>query len=236
MARIIWSSKWETLFKALNSGTSVKDTASFIEVSYSTLCKYLASLSMTNEGKFKSKIHASDNLKDLFENYILKNYPQIPLITEAFGASPSQVQTLMRTFALRKEWDFSNSTAENVAVGRKAELFIKEQPEFRVVADMIKKDSKALYDLVIAGYGAVDVKATKKRLTKSGTHRYKFNIANASAPTKYLFLLGYSEDYSTPEVLLKVPFKEVKGKQSLSVPAEALMESKWAQYVHKVYV
>ena len=235
MARINWKKKYKLLTESLHSGKSVAETALLLEVSYSTFCKFLSSVSLDNKGHFKKPIKNTPQLEDYFSSFIIKEFKQLQEICEAFQVSSSQVQTMMRNYTLTKEWDLANSSSENVAIGRTAELFVKEQSEFKVVADMIKKDSKAPYDMVIAGYGAVDVKATKLRTTPSGGHRYKFNVANITKPTKFAFCVGYNEDYSKPEVLLIVPYKFLKGKQSLSVSKEKLMESKYKEFVHKIY-
>lgn len=235
MAKIIWSKHWDTFTKALHSGVSVKDTAALINVSYGTFCKYIRLLSLDNHGQFKKPIKSTPELEKYFSEYIMKVYTQLQDICKDFNASSSQIQSLMRNYQVRREWDLKNSSSENVAIGRKAELFIKEMGDFQILRDMIKTDSHSDYDLVIKGIGAVDVKATKLRPTASGGHRHKFDIANVTAPTKAVFLLGYNEDYSEPMVLLIIPYKEIKGKKSLSISVEKLHESKYAQFVHKIF-
>ena len=64
---------------------------------------------------------------------------------------------------------------------------------------------------------------------------HKFNIANVSKPTKFVFAVGYTEDYSEPMVLLILPYKEIKGKQSISISVDKLEDSKWNQWVYKVF-
>lgn len=235
MARINWNKHHKIFTESLHAGNSVADTASLIGVSYSTFCKYLSSISMNRHGLFKKPIKNTPQLEEYFNNYIMKEFTHLQDICETFDVSSHQIQNLMRTYSVTKEWDLSTSTSENVAIGRRAEKFIKEMKEFRIVADMIKKDSKAPYDLVIADYGAVDVKATKLRNTPSGGLRWKFNVANVCKPTKYVFLLGYNEDYTEPEVLLTVPIKFIKGKKSLSVSKTKLDNSKYSKFLFKKF-
>lgn len=233
MPKIVWSKKWEQMTESLHSGVSVRDTAKAIGVSYSSLCKYLATLSMDNTGKFKDRIKSdSENLQQYWEKFVLKKYDQIPLIMEAFGMSPGQVQGLMRQYNLRKEWNFKDSTSREVAFGRKAELWVASRDEFHVLRDMIKTNSKSDYDLVLVSWGAVDVKATRCQSTPSGGHRYKFNTANVAKPTRHVFLVGYDAEGENPEVFLILPYKEVKGKQSISISKEKLEESKYFQFLH----
>jgi antitoxin component of RelBE/YafQ-DinJ toxin-antitoxin module len=203
---------------------------------------------MTRTGKFKKPLTYTDNLGDYFNRYVLKNCGQISEICAKFGLTPSQVQNIMREFSLKKEWSFRDSTSINVAHGRAAEIFIKELPDFRVLADKIKTDSKHPFDLIlrpnqelfqnwrgIEQIGAVDVKMTHRRKTESGTHRWKFNIQGICRPTKYAFLVGYDETSTHPMVLLILPYKEVKGKSSISVACESLQTSKYAEYVYKTW-
>lgn len=248
MAKIIWRNHWKQFISLLHSGESVKDTSVKIGVNYTTFCKYLRSISIDREGKFKKPIISTPNLEEFFTEYILKEYQQQQDICEDFGCSTGQIQKLIRDYQLIKEWDLKNSTSENVAFGRQGELFIKGMEDFFVLADMIKKDSKAPYDLVlrpnqqyfnywngIEKIGAVDVKCTKLRKTESGSHRWKFNIDNVTKPTKYVFALGYDEDSKEPQVLLIIPFKEVKGHSSISISKEKLSESKYRDYVYKMF-
>ena len=161
------------------------------------------------------------------------------LTNESMGGkrvtTPAQIQNLMKEYHLKKEWAFADSTSENIAIGRRGELFIKEQEEFVVVADKIKTNSKSDFDLILRGYGSVDSKVTKLRKTASGTYRHKFNVANVSKTTKYVFCVGYNEDYSEPMILLKFPYQFVKGKQSLSVSVEGIFNSKYKAFIHKIY-
>lgn len=228
MPKIIWAKHFEAMTESLHNGVSVRDTAAKLGVGYATLCKYLSSLSMNPNGTFKDRVSTdSANLEEYFSKYILKNYGQIQDIVKTFGLTAHQVQNLMRTYSLRKEWDFVNSTSENVKFGRKAELWVKSRPEFQILSDKIKTDSKSPYDLVVKGYGAVDVKATKLRGTPSGGYRWKFNVENVCKPTKYVFLVGYDEACEVPEILIILPFKEIKGKQSISISKTKLSDSKY---------
>lgn len=235
MARIIWTKKYAQMTTLLHSGVSVADTAKELSIGYATLCKELSALSLDKHGHFKKPIKSTPQLEDFFKNFVLKENQQISQICEDYGATPAQVQNLMRTYALTKEWDLAHSSSENVAIGRTGELFLKEQPEFKVVADMIKKDSKAPYDIVLVGYGAVDAKVTKLRETPSGGHRHKFNVANVTKPTRYAFCIGYTSDHKEPMILFKIPYKFLKGKQTLSVSVEKLEGSKYEQFIHKIY-
>lgn len=248
MAKIIWKKKWETLTEGLHSGMSVNDVATSLNISYSTLCKYLRTLSLDKHGNFKKPIKDTPNLQEYFTDFILKKYDQLQDICKEYGATSAQIEGLMKKYALTKEWALQDSTSENVAYGRRGELFIKEQPDFKIIADMIKKDSKAPYDLVLTPnhtifnhwndidkLGAVDVKVTKLRKTNSGGYRHKFNIQNATAPTKYLFLLGYTENYEEPMCLYIIPFKRVKGKATLSISVDKLHESKYMEDLYKLY-
>lgn len=248
MARINWKKHYKTLTESLHEGATVQETAEKIGVSYSTLCKFLREVSLDKYGHFKKPIRNTPTLEAYFTNYVLKEHDQLQDICNLFQASSSQIENLMKTYTLTKAWAFQDSTSENIAYGRAAELFIKEQDEFRIIADMIKKDSKSEYDLVVAPnqelfkhwhniekIGAVDVKATKLRKMASGGYRHKFNVANVTKPTKYVFAVGYTEDYEEPMILLLLPFKEIKGKQSISISVDKLEESKWAEWVFKIY-
>ena len=206
-----------------------------IGVSYSSLCKFLRESSLDKTGKFKKPIKYNEAVEEFFGNFVLKNWNQISDIERDFGTTPGQIQNLMKEYKLKKEWAFADSSSENIAIGRKGELFIKNQEEFIVVADKIKTNSKSDYDLILREYGSVDSKVTKLRKTESGSHRHKFNVANVTSNTKFVFCIGYTEDYEEVMILLKFPYKFVKGKQSLSVPVETLMTSKYKSFIHKIY-
>lgn len=236
LAKINWKNKFHQLTESLHSGVSVKETATILGVSYTSLCKFLRECSLDNTGKFRDKVRKSEMLREYFINYILVVCDQIPLICEKYNLSPNQVQYYMKEFAATREWDFSNSSSKNVAIGRKGELFIKNCGDFEVVKDPIKKNSKSPYDLILKSYGAIDVKVTKLRSTPSGGYRWKFNIENLSKPVRNVFLLGYDEKYTEPQVLLIIPFKEIFGHSSISISKDKLSESKYSKFVHKIFI
>lgn len=246
MPKIDWKKKVESILDALHSGLSVKEVATNNSVSYSSLCTYLRLRSINNKGKFKDRIVLNTELKSLFNEFLFKKFDTMRDISEYMGLSHSRIHYIMAQFDMHKEWHLEDSTSENVRVGRKAELFVKAQPEFRVLKDMVKKATKYPYDLIIAGdpehrhpiVGAVDVKSTHLREYQGG-HRWKFDINNTRKKSvtqlKFIVCVGYDETFTVPQVMLIIPFRDVKGIASISFCMEKMKQSKYYKYLYKIY-
>ena len=247
--KIDWRQKYKEFTLLLQEGVPVKDTAERIGVSYNALCRILRELSMKPDGKFKERVAASTRLNDYIEHYILKEYNNLPQILIVFGLTNSRFQYMMKKAGLRTEWNLVDSTSENVAVGRKAELFIKGMLDFKIIKDAIKKDSKSPYDLIVRELnekksedelirGAVDVKATKLRDTEHGT-RFKFNVSSATCPgksmVKYVFCVGYDPTYTKEMALWVIPRKDIKGVSSVSISWSNHKTNKYSKYLYRVF-
>ncbi len=108
----------------------------------------------------------------------------------------SRIQRFLNRYDIRG-WPLENSTNKAVREGRKAELFVMALPEFIVLRDCWNRSAKEPYDMILKGYGAVDVKSTfLKRCLLRGyakeTDFWSFNIGLLARATKFCFLVGYN--------------------------------------------
>lgn len=248
---INWSSKNKEMVKLFLEGKKVAEIAELLEVSYSSLCKYLRTIQLDSKGKLKKNLKRTESFLDFFENFIMKEYDNITDICNTFGLTPQQVQYYMKETNTRREWNFKDSSSANIAIGRKAELFVKSLPQVICRKDAIKTESKSPYDLIIREVnpnksedklvvGGVDVKATKLRVTEDGKgHRWKFNVSGATSKekkgkVKFVICVGYNEDYTEELMVLAIPYNDIKGSKSISVSYEHFKDSKYYDYLFDV--
>ena len=217
----------------LKAGTTVKDTAKLVGVSYSTLCKLLRKFNLTNKGVLvDSTLDYNDSFKEWLE-LLSKECKNMQEVSEVLGVSRDKVSSIYATANIYVTWSLEDNHNELLASSRRAELFVKNLG-YRVVRDCYTCKSashqKAPYDLILEKWGSVDVKSSPIKKDRYGNTYVAFNTQNFTKGVKYAFCVALTQDRQDFVAVFAIPGKLVYGHSTIHITLEPISK-KYAEYL-----
>jgi hypothetical protein len=169
---------------------------------------------------------------------VCDHHKDIAGVSSFYGIEHKRMSAIIRSQRVPVTFDLTKNSSRTVRGGRKAEEFVKSQPEFRVKRDCLETNGAVYgFDLVIGGYGAIDVKSTElRRETPRGYSQqqefYRFSCQDVDNRTKYLFLVGY--DGGRVRHLFIVPKQDFRGVSTIQIFISPL-RGRYSRFLHKEY-
>lgn len=211
--------------ESLNRGLSVLQASEEVGISYSTGCARLRKANLDNKGKLKdsSKLLYSAEFK-VYLAILVEKSKNLAEIAETLGVSRDRLSSILATAKIKVRWHHENNHDPILAAGRKAELFVKSLgiPIVRDSTSAKNGSTSSPFDLILQGYGSVDVKHTIIRYSSAGKPYASFSVANFTKGVKYAFLVLFDESRTIPKIVFAVPGKNVYGHSTISISLEPI--------------
>lgn len=217
----------------LKGGYTTTEVADNLLVSYGTLCKRLSSHHLTNKGILKEdKLTYTATFKE-FLTKLSNHFTNIQEIADFLGVTRERVSSIYSSAKVYVTWSLENNHNDLLASSRRAELFVKNLG-YRVVRDCYTCKSashqKAAYDLILEGFGSVDVKSTPIKKDKYGNTYAAFNTQNFTKGVKYAFCVALDSNREDFIAVFAIPGKLVYGHSTIHITLDPLSK-KYSEFL-----
>ena len=206
----------------LNKDYSVAFAAETVGCSYSVACKWLRDFNLYSNGKFKDqRLTYTKELKELL-TYAAAKLKNLDEISTLFGVTREQLSGIYKTAGIKIKWKLENNHNELLAASRRCELFVQNLG-YKVVRDCYKcRPAGFPYDLILEGFGSIDVKSTILRHNSAGKPYASFSVENFSKGVKYAFLVVMDEYRDEFLYVFALKGKLVYGHSTISISLDPI--------------
>ena len=219
---------------SLKVGYTVREVASSQGISYSTLCKQLRIFNLTKYGVLKADFALiyTEQFKEWLQ-LLSKECKNMQEISEVLGVTREKVSSIYSAAKIYVTWKLEDNHNDLLAASRRAELFVKNLG-YKVVRDCYTcktaSHQKAPYDLILQGFGSVDVKSTPVKRDKHGNLYAAFNTQNFTKGVKYAFCVAMDEKREDFVAVFAIPGKLVYGHSTIHITLDPMSE-KYKEYL-----
>lgn len=199
-------------------------------------CYHRKALNLNKDGNLRLGRLKYTPIFKAFIHQARLSFSSIHEAVSEFQISSSKLQRVL-SFCDIRCWPLEHSYNKAQKQGREAELFIKSLPDFRILRDCVKKNPNHPFDLVIQGYGAIDVKSTgliHKTFRNKSSDFWSFSIGHLARQTKFVFLVAYNTERDIPLALFIIPKNNLCGIQTVHIMASPV-RGKYINYLSKVF-